>query len=79
MYTVVKKTDKKVLSVSGQNLRPEITFEDEYDGRMQICYDDGCYVLWIANRVGTYKAATHWPTEIIDAVYAHEIEERGAK
>jgi len=71
MYTVVSKPDKKILSTTGLNLKPIITLEDKFDGRLQICLDDGGYVLYTANRVGTYNKAYHWFPEVIKALITY--------
>lgn len=70
MYKVIT-TDNKVLTTTGKNLRPTITLENEFNDRAQIVEDDGCYVLYLATRVGTYNIATHWFKEATIALYKY--------
>lgn len=68
MYNVVK-TDKKVLLSNGADVTPLLTLADEFEGRAQIIMDDGCYVLCLANRVGTYNTVKHWFPEAAKALH----------
>lgn len=67
MYTVVK-TDSKVLMTNGTDAKPLLTLADEHGGRAQIIEDDHCYVLCIANRVGTYNKSYYWFPEAAKAL-----------
>ena len=68
MYSVVK-TDKKVLMSNGSDVEPLCTLADESDGRAQIIMDDGCYVLCLATRVGTYNKSYYWFPEAVKALH----------
>ena len=75
VYTVVK-TDKKILLSSGSNGQPIITLESEYEDRAQIIVDDNCYVLCVANRVGTYNTVKRWFPEAITALHEYLLKNK---
>lgn len=68
MYKVVNSQDKKIILVNGDIVNPTLTLESKFDDRAQIVWYNNEYVLFLANRVGTYNRAKEWFPEAIKAL-----------
>lgn len=57
MYRQVD-TDANITFENGSDAKPVATLADEYGGRCQVVFDDGCYVLALKHTNGAYYQFT---------------------
>jgi hypothetical protein len=62
------ETDESVRLTNDVELNPVATLADEWGGRAQIGMDDGCYVLYLQEDSGKYKAMHHIFPEAFDVL-----------
>lgn len=61
-------TDNSFVTIGGGHRTPIATLADQYGGRAQIAIDDHCYVLFLRQESGQYKAVYHWWEEVIKLI-----------
>lgn len=76
MYKVTE-TDKSIILINGDVVNPILTLESKFDDRAQIVWYNNEYVLFLANRVGTYNRAKEWFPEATKAL--NEISKKQTK